>query len=76
MSETPRKGINGFSYRTKSNRDIYGDTWNTFLWELTINGVIINGESASIRQAYRHAKRAVRRYRKMWNLLNPNEPRI
>jgi len=46
------------------------------LWEVKINGTPLTGRALTVRQAYRDAKRAVRRYRRMINFLNPNEPRI
>lgn len=40
-------------------------------WEVTYYGTILTGRSKSVRAAYRDARRAVRRERRMWHFLNP-----
>lgn len=64
--------IGKFNYEVRY--DLYKGSY--IYWTVSINGSSIEGSAKTIRQAYRQARRAVRRYRKMWNLLNPNEPSI
>lgn len=40
-------------------------------WTVSLYDVTITGKSKSVKQAYRHARRAVRRERRMWHFLNP-----
>lgn len=67
--------LNSFTYKYVAP-SLFGYETGTFKWTVNINGTTLTGEASSIRQAFRRAKRSVRRYRKMWNFLNPNEPRI
>lgn len=40
-------------------------------WDVQYYNTKLTGRARSVRQAYRHARRAVRRERRMWHFLNP-----
>lgn len=57
--------INTFGYRVIYNQGIY-----LYPWQVMYEGEMISGTARSINQAYRDAKKAVKRYRKMERFLN------
>ena len=54
-------------------RDIYSQGSHVYVWTVNWRGFEIEGSACTVRQAYRHARKAVKRYQKMWKFLNPNE---
>lgn len=56
---------NTFGYR-----DIYSQGTHVYAWQVMYQGENLSGTSGSIRQAYRDAKKEVRRFKKMYNFLN------
>jgi hypothetical protein len=54
-------------------RDIYSQGEHVYIWTIVWRGNEISGSAGTVRQAYRHARKAVKRYQKMWRFLNPNE---
>lgn len=59
-----------FEYKAK-NIDTASGYLTVIEWEVSVYGVTMVGESKTIRAAYRHARRAVRRHLRMWHYLNP-----
>jgi hypothetical protein len=65
-AEAPKKeALNTFGFR-----DIYSQGYHVYAWQVVYNGETLSGTASSVRSAYRDAKRAVRRFRKMYKFLN------
>lgn len=56
---------NTFGYRCINNQGS-----NVYPWQVVYDGEMISGTATSVRQAYRDAKKSVKRYRKMEKFLN------
>ena len=65
VTEETTKGKNTFGYR-----DIYSQGSHVYPWQVMYDGELISGTSNTVRQAYRDAKKAVKRHRKMERFLN------
>lgn len=59
-----------FEVKTHTKFDCYGESYTIYKWEVILNGYNIRGESSSVRQSHRHAKREVRRYKRMQKFLD------
>lgn len=58
--------MNNFTY--KSEYSIYSGT--TVRWQAEVGNTVLSGSASTVRQAYRKARKAVRRHNKMLRLLN------
>lgn len=57
-----------------SLRDIYERGEHVYVWTATTgNGTKLGGTACTVRQAFRQAKKANKRYQKIWEFLKPNE---